>query len=117
MVHANLIANFPVNPKNLTHAHKLLGENVAGLRGKTVFQKPKWVVMDYVQIPQEIVQKNKYMILTADVILYNNLPFVITFEQGIRLFMAEFMPTCTATQLTYNLKWIITFYARAGFVV
>ena len=36
MVHAYLIANCPVTPENISHAHKLFGENLAGLRGKTV---------------------------------------------------------------------------------
>ena len=39
MVGDNLIANCPVIPENVSHAHKLFGENVASLRGKTIHQK------------------------------------------------------------------------------
>ena len=43
MVHANLIANCPVTPENISHAHKLFGENLAGLRGKAVQkEQSKW---------------------------------------------------------------------------
>ena len=36
MVHDNLIANSPVTPENISHAHQLFGENLAGLGRKTV---------------------------------------------------------------------------------
>ena len=43
MVQANLIANCPVTPENIFHPHKLFGENLAVLRGKTVQKKQsKW---------------------------------------------------------------------------
>ena len=35
MVCADLIANCSVIPENISHAHQLFGENLAGLRGKT----------------------------------------------------------------------------------
>ena len=74
-------------------------------------------MVDYVPIPQEIVQTNKYLMLTADVMFVNNLQFDVTFGQGIGLIMADFTPTHTATHLACNLNRIITVYARAGFVV
>ena len=54
MVCANLIADCPVTPEHISHTHQLLGENLAGLRGKSVQKKPEHVVMDYVQIPRDI---------------------------------------------------------------
>ena len=81
MVCANLIANCPVTPENISRTHQLFCENLAGLRGKTVRKKPEQVVMDYVQIPRDLVQMDKYVILTADVMFVNNLTFVITYGQ------------------------------------
>ena len=49
MICANLIANCPVTPENISHAHQLFGENLAGLRGKTVQKKFKQVVRNYVR--------------------------------------------------------------------
>ena len=39
MVHANLIANFSVTPENISHAHKLFGKNLRGLKRKNSLQK------------------------------------------------------------------------------
>ena len=36
MLHANLITNCPVTPENISDAHQLFGEDLAGLRCKTV---------------------------------------------------------------------------------
>ena len=52
MACSNLIANYPVNPDNISHACKPIGENLAGLRGKTVPKQTEPVVMDYAQIPR-----------------------------------------------------------------
>ena len=74
MVHANLIANCSVTPENISNTHKLFGENLARLRGKTVQKEPEQVVMDYVKIPRDMIQTKKFVTLTADVMFVNNLP-------------------------------------------
>ena len=61
--------------------------------------------------------KKQYVILMADVMFFNNLPFVVTFGWEIWLITAEFTPTHTETQLVCNLKRFVTLCVRAGFVV
>ena len=75
------------------------------------------MVTDYVQILRDLVQMNKYVTLTADVMFVNNLAFVITYGRGIGLITAEFTPNRKANQLASNLKRIIGLYSRAGFVI
>ena len=104
MVHANLIAHFPVTPGNISHAYQCFGKNLTAPRGNTVQQKPEQVVTDHVPILRDAIQTNKYETLTADVIFINSLPFIGTYGRGIGLIMAEFKPTQTVTQLTCNLK-------------
>ena len=41
MVNGYLIVNCPVTPENISHAHQLFGENLTGLKGKTVCGKPE----------------------------------------------------------------------------
>ena len=96
MLHVDLIANCSVTLENISDAHQLFCENLGGLRGKTVHRKPEQVVIDYVQIPRDVIQVNKYVTLTADVMNVNNSPFVIMHGRGIGLNMAY--------QLACNLK-------------
>ena len=74
MEHANLIANCPVTPDNISH-YQLSCENLATLRGKTVYRKPEQVVMDYVKIPRDVIQISKVVTFTADLMYVNNIPF------------------------------------------
>ena len=92
MVSANSVTNCPVTPENISSAHQFFDENLAGIREKTVQKKTEQVVTDYVQIPRDLIQWNKYVTLTADVMFVNNLAFVITNGRGIDLIMADFMP-------------------------
>ena len=39
--------------------------------------------MDYVQIPRDVIQTNKYVTLTADAMFINNLPFIVTYEEEL----------------------------------
>ena len=73
--------------------------------------------MHYIQIPGDLIQRNKYVILTADVLYANNLSFVITYGRGIGFIMAKFMPNRIATQLVHNLKIINSLYFRASFII
>ena len=62
------------------------------------------MVIDYVQIPRDLIQINKYTTLTVDVMFINNLALMITYGQGISLIMVEFMPNQKASQLACNLR-------------
>ena len=57
------------------------------------------------------------MTLTADVMYVNDIKFLTTRSQRIRLLTAEFIPTRTAAQLSSSVKKKINLYAKAGFVV
>ena len=61
-------------------------------------------------------QTNKYLTITAIVMLVNNLAFVVTYGRERDLIM-EFTPTRMAIQLACNLKRIIYLYVRDGFVI
>ena len=73
--------------------------------------------MDYVQIPSGVIQTNKYVTLTANVMYVNSLLFKITYGRGKDLVMANLLPNQMASQLTCNLKRIISLYSRAGFII
>ena len=95
----------------------LFSQTLSGFRGKTVRHKPEHAVIDYVQIPQSLIETNKLVTLTTDVMLVNNSPFVVIIGWGIALLTAEFTPIGRAKKLTHNLNWIITLYSLAGFRV
>ena len=87
------------------------------MKGSTVRQKPDRVDPEYTQIPRNLYELHNFFTLAADVMFVNDVQFSVTLSRDIRLFTAEFLPSCTAKQLISSLNNIVKFYARGGFVV
>jgi len=72
---------------------------------------------EYVQIPRDFYELNKFVTLAADVMFVNGLPFFMTLSRNIRFGTAEYLPSRTAKQLGRSLTKIMKIYALHGFVV
>ncbi len=51
MVRLNMLKDCPVTNDKITNANKIFGTDLATIRGKTVWRRPKPVLADYVNIP------------------------------------------------------------------
>ena len=117
MVCHNMIKNCLVDYKDVTNAFKIFGPTVAGVRGKMVRRKLERVVMDYVEIPLEIMRHLSWIILTGDVMFVNKLTFFVTYGGDIGLLTVEFTLNLMAKQLGENLAHVVELYWRAGYDV
>ena len=72
---------------------------------------------EYVEIPNDIIERNKMVTLLADVMLVNKSSFIITYGHGVGLIMVEYIPNRTAKQLAINLTTMVKLYAHAGYIV
>ena len=88
MVDANLIANYLMTQKmSLVPMHCLVKPCRFKMKNSKAYGDglhPN---------STESMETNKFVTLTADVLFINNLPFVVTFGQGMGLLTAEFTPT------------------------
>ena len=57
------------------------------------------------------------MTLTEEVMFVNYVDFMFTLSRNIRLFTAEHVPSCTASQLSNSLNRIVNLYYQGLFVV
>ena len=55
---------------------KIYGESVPALKGKSTRKKPKPVVDDYIEIPKQLIEAHKGVILFADVIYIEGVTFL-----------------------------------------
>ena len=69
----------------------------------------------YVSIPAKIVELNKHVVLVADVMFVNGLPFFITLSRKIQFVTIQYVPRRTAGELANALKSTIKLYLRSGF--
>ena len=117
MVSHKILSDCRVKFDDITNSHAIFGINRSRLKGATVRQKPDRVDPEYTQIPRDFYELNKFVTLAADVMFVNDVHFLVTLSRDIRLFTAEFLPSCTAKQVSSLLNNIVTFYARGRFVV
>jgi hypothetical protein len=80
-----------VTSTEIDNAHKLFGDDVATLRGKTVRNNQDPVMADYVEIPKAILDLNKDITMAADVMFMNGPPFVTTISRKIKFTTIEYV--------------------------
>jgi hypothetical protein len=117
MVRANYILNCPVNDTAIKNANTIFGPDLAGVRGRTVRRPPEAVRTDFVHIPRAVLEQHRQVVLTADVMFVNGVPFLVSLARGLNLITAEFLPTRTAKSLGSRIDQIKHLYARGGFKV
>jgi hypothetical protein len=71
------------------------------------------VRVDYVKIPQDFVEMHKYVMIVADLMFVNGLPFLVTSSREISLTTIEFLPSRTAKCLASSIKQVVRIYDKA----
>jgi hypothetical protein len=115
MVRSTMIKNCTVIPSDIDNAHKLFGDGIATLRGKTVRNTQDAMIADCVAIPKEIMDLNKEVIMAADVMFVNGMLFVTTLSRKIKFSTIEYVPSRSEPNLIKSLLKIITLYKARGF--
>ena len=82
----------PITPSDIANAHEFFGPNLANIRGKTVRCKPEHVSTEIIKIPQQILSNQQNVTLSADVMLVNQVPFLVSLSKNINLTTIEFIP-------------------------
>ncbi len=65
-------------------AEDILGPNIGSLKGKTMRWKGEHVPTQRHDIPIEIIQKHREVLLCIDVMLMNKIPFLMTMCRDIK---------------------------------
>jgi hypothetical protein len=117
LAHLNLLQDCPFTNSNIVNAHKIFGPDLANIRGKKVCRQPEHVSMEIVNIPQQILENQSNVTLSADIMFVNGVLFLVLLSRNINLTTIEYVPHCTASKLGLLLHRIITIYARAGFTI
>ena len=65
-----------------------------------------------ITIPHQLYEKLRTVVLAADVMFVNGLPFFVTQSRGIKLMTVEFLPSRTAKRLLTSVETIARIYRR-----
>eukprot|EP00956_Cyclotella_meneghiniana_P009213 scaffold12647_cov40-Cyclotella_meneghiniana.AAC.2 len=117
LVSANNVTNMPYTSTDFTNSKVMFGPDRGAIRGKTVRQRPHRVRPELIVLPQQMYERLRDVILTADVMFVNGLPFFVTLSRDIKLGTLEFLPSRTTDQLHKSLETVARIYRRGGFLV
>jgi hypothetical protein len=112
-----LLKNSNLTIDDLENSRVIYGPSVPRLKGTSVRHKPVRAEPNFVRIPRDIIDMNRYITLVADVMFVCGLPFLISLSRRIRFVTVEFIPKRTAGELCSGLKNILKPYNRAGFII
>ena len=65
------VQNFPIRIEDINIAQNIFGPDMAPLKGKSTCKKPQPVLEDWIELPQEILEKHRKIELCIDVMYIN----------------------------------------------
>jgi hypothetical protein len=80
IVQTNQIKNCPVNLEDIS----IFGQDIYAMKGKTTRSKPKIVINDYVEVPQELLDAHEKVIICMDIMFIDEVAFVVTVSKYIK---------------------------------
>ena len=115
IIHMNLIKDNPVMLDDIKIAEAIYGPNIGSLKGKTTHRKPKPVIDDFIEIPSELYEKQKHIVLCIDAIKINGIPFLTTVSHNLLYRTCQWVQHQTSKQYESVLCDVFRTYNLAGF--
>ena len=117
IIQTNQIKNCPVTIEDINISEKIFGPDVYAIKGKSVRKKPKVVVNDYIEIPRELIQAHKGIILCADIMFIDQVGFLVTMSKHIKFITIRYIPDRKKDTLLEAFDATFIKYNNAGFVI
>ena len=117
IISKNLNLNCPMTASVVVRADKIYGQDILSLKGKITRTKPKPLVIDYLVMPKNILENNKKITLSIDIMFVNKIMFITTINRHIKFTTVEAIQKRIKLQLSESIKNVIAFYTQRGFKV
>jgi hypothetical protein len=113
----NLIRNNKVTTKDVNLAVKAFGLDVGGIKVKTTRRRPTPVSNNIIEIPDELSEVQRDVVLSMDGMTVNSLKFLTTISHEICNRTAQYAQNNTAKVYEKSLDEIMCIYKRGQFQV
>ena len=114
VVRSDMIFNFPVTFDDVKNPKIVFGPDFTLLKGKPVRCKPVSIVIDYVDIPREILKSRKELEVSTDVMFVNKLPFLVSIIRGMKFTTIEYLSSDIDIELLSSINKIVSYYKSHG---
>jgi hypothetical protein len=110
-----MLKDSSVTSQDVEFALKIRGPSVALPKGKTVRQKPPFVMEDVIEVPQETQQLHKRVTLTIDIFFVNGAPYFVTLSLQICFLSVRYLQNQKIDTIFRALKAMHIFYLQHVF--
>ena len=114
LLRQRLIKNCPVTHEDVDLAEKIWGKNVSSMKGHTTRKQPPPVIEDLLEIPAELLEKNREVVLSMDTMFINEIPILATIDHIIRFRSAYCLSDRTAEEYLKAIRSIVRVYNKGG---
>jgi hypothetical protein len=115
IVSLNLIPNCPVTRDDIANAEKIFGPDIGSLKGKTVRRTTEHVEVAATPVPSTIMSEYRDVIIGADIMFVNKLPFFVTISRHIKFGTAELIADQKHETLVKAARDVHNIYKKRGF--
>jgi hypothetical protein len=113
----NAIKNNPVTLEDVKISERIFGPDIGRIKGKTTRIKPNPVVSDYIEIPQELIEKQQDITLCIDTMFINGIAFFTSISRNIMFRTAEPINNQGKEEYVRVMKNVLQIYKNTGFKV
>ena len=113
----HLIPNSPFTSHDVRRAEQIYSPELGNLKGKTTRRNPPTVDQIMQQCPDTIIEQYGNIMLSADVMHVNGIPFFVTRSRHIHFGTVDVLPSLQAIVIGAALRRVVNIYARGGFQV
>jgi hypothetical protein len=103
----NLLPRANITTKGILHAEKRFGKELGSLQGKTTRKCPQELIIDYIQIPPDILEIHQAIILAADIMIVDSTQFLITMSRSIQFTTVDKLDSKESKYLTGGLIKVV----------
>ena len=117
LIRSNMIKNCPITEDDIDVAEKVFGKDIATLKGKSVRTKPISVKNDVVVIPKALKLQHEKVVLCADIMFIQGIPFLTTISKKLCYRTIEPIVGRSTKSMIAAFDNVFRIYNRAGFTI
>ena len=117
MVRSVMMPKCLVSLNDINNSNTIFGPNVLSLKVKMVRRKTKPVISNYVNIPKEILQLHKMVLVAADTMFVNRVTFLVSIPRHVKFTKVQYIGKSTMVHISKSLENINGVYYRRGMYV